>query len=150
MLGHVVGIGRAALPLAPVLSGFGASEKGSKTDLLKTADCQHFSGKAGLFEGSGYVQSKTTTLQSKTNSRCFRPESMGGLAVQHLQEVSLRSDIVPFGLGTPQTVHFGTPQTVHFTGITTMRSGGSVSQSMRWKDWRGRCSISSHLAQAPF
>ena len=22
-------------------------------------------------------------------------------------------------------------------GVTTMRSGGSVSQSMRWKDWRG-------------
>ena len=33
--------------------GFGASEKGSKTGLLKNADCQHFVGKVGLLEGSG-------------------------------------------------------------------------------------------------
>ena len=65
---------------SPVHPGFGASEKGSKTCLLKNADCQHFVGKIGLLEGSGNhatMQSKTTTLQSKTIFRCFRPECTG-------------------------------------------------------------------------
>ena len=37
----------------PMHLGLSASEKGSKTDLLKNADCQHFVGKVGLFEGPG-------------------------------------------------------------------------------------------------
>jgi len=37
----------------PLHPGLSASEKGSKPDLLKIADCQHFVGKFGLFEGPG-------------------------------------------------------------------------------------------------
>jgi hypothetical protein len=55
-----------SLSISPVLSGFGASEKGSKTDLLKNADRQHFKGKSAFLRGLATVQSKTTTLKSKT------------------------------------------------------------------------------------
>ena len=37
----------------PLHLGLCASEKKSKTDLLKNADCQHVVGKVGLFEGPG-------------------------------------------------------------------------------------------------
>jgi hypothetical protein len=44
------------------------SEQGSKTDLLKNADCQHFQhfqGKSAFLRGLATAQSKTTTFNRK-------------------------------------------------------------------------------------
>jgi hypothetical protein len=57
--GRVVGLARvletSQTCTSPMLSGFGASEKGSKPDLLKNTDCQHFQGKSAFLRGLAWL-----------------------------------------------------------------------------------------------